>query len=65
MVPALLLGYMVGLIAILAAATTSFTGWAVLIVLVPVLLVDRELFALRQIFDGDDVSDEPPPHPHP
>jgi hypothetical protein len=59
MVPALLLSYFVGLIAILAVATTSFSGWAVLLVLVPVLLVDRELFALKHVFDGDDASDEP------
>jgi len=59
MVPAILLSYFVGLIAILAVATTHFSGWAVLIVLVPVLLVDRELFALRAVFDGDDVSDGP------
>jgi hypothetical protein len=59
MVPALLLTYFVGLIGILAVATTSFSGWAVLIVLLPILLVDRELFALRNVFDGDDASDEP------
>jgi hypothetical protein len=59
MVPALLLTYFVGLIGILAVATTSFSGWAVLIVLLPILLVDRELFSLRHVFDGDDASDEP------
>jgi len=63
-VPALLLSYFVGLIAILAAATTTFSGWAVLIVVVPILLVDRELFAVRDVFDGDDASDEPHAH-HP
>ena len=61
MVPALLLTYFVGLIGILAVATTSFSGWAVLIVLLPILLVDRELFALHAVIDGDDASDEPRP----
>ena len=64
MVPALLLSYFVGLIAILAFTTTAFSGWAALIVLLPILLVDRELFALTHVFDGDDASDEPHHAPH-
>jgi hypothetical protein len=33
-------------------------------VLLPILLVDRELFALKEVFDGDDASDEPHHAPH-
>jgi hypothetical protein len=59
MVPALMLTYFVALFGALMIAANHLGTWGIAITVLAVILIERELFMVRRLVDGDDVSDEP------